>query len=62
MKIFIQEKNGDHNLERDYPLVTSLSSFVDVVRQEQGYFVDSEDFEGVGFFVPFHQIEFIRGE
>jgi hypothetical protein len=60
LKVYIQDRTGDYNLEKEYTTLTYLSEVVEAVQREDGYY--TEDQEGREVFVPYHQIEFIRKE
>lgn len=61
MKIFVQERSGDHNLEIE--LVGSeepsvFLTYVRALRDSCGYFVKGDD--GKQVFIPWHRIDFIK--
>ena len=60
MKIYAQDKNGNNNLDRDYPRITHLSAIVEAIQAEGGYYTESQKDDTKAVFVPWHQIEFIE--
>lgn len=62
MKIYIQSRTGNYNLDRDYPEIMSLEVFVAKTIRNGGYFCRVENDENAGTFVPWHEVEYVRGE
>lgn len=61
MKIFIKEINGDHNLDVDLNWTDSFRDAVAWIKHQGGYYLGDREKQEF-YFIPFHRIEYIRGE
>lgn len=58
VQLFVQERNGDHNLEKEY--LTRDMAWVEVenIRKNGGYWTSSDGENNI--FVPWHSVDHVR--
>ena len=59
LNVFIQERSGDYNLEREYVTFSYLSEVVESIQRQGGYYTEGEQ-EGKKAFIPWHRIDRIE--